>query len=211
MDDQTITAAYRWTAEECLAAHKCVSRPCGKNVPIGLLKWMLGLLLGGFVFMNLVVMFVMHIRTPGILSTRGFWQELIAGWSGSYFLVLQIIGLFVLVFGGYWLVTCYLVPRMGRKRVLKHFAENPKAEVDIQITIDPEELVWEFGEATKTTNKWQVYSKIIRADDGFLFYIDNCYNWIPNHAFSTRDDIPALSRLAREKAPNYEEIGLAEK
>ena len=211
MDDQTITAAYRWTAEECLISNSAFSKPCSEKFPTALFKKLVVILLSAFIFINLVVLFVTYIASPDAFSAREFMLELIAGWLGSSQYVFQIIGLFVLVFGGYWLVTCYLVPRMGRRRVLKHFAENPNAEVDIRITIDPEELVWEFGEATKTTNKWKVYSKILKTDNGFLFYMDNCYNWIPNHAFKSKNDIIALNKMIKENAPCYEEISLAEK
>jgi hypothetical protein len=201
-----ITAAYRWTANESLNAHAWVTGPAYKKGGKGLLKWVIGLLLSGFVFATLVVILVESIRSPASLSGSEFWRDLFMGWVESSGTFAKLVGLFVLVFGGFWIEVRYISPWLQRRRVRQYFSRNPDAEIDIRVTIDAQALTWEFGDATQTTNKWKVYREVVKTPDGFLFFPGNGYTWIPDHAFQSQQDISLLCQWARSYANRYREI-----
>ncbi len=204
--ETSITAAYRWNAEECLKSYAWASQPDYKNGGKGLFQWAIGLLLAAFLVTTFLVIWITYMRSPGSLLGREFWKELFLGWVESSGSFARLVGLFVLVFGGVWIMLRYVSPWLQRRRMRQYFSKNPGAETDVRVTIDAQTLAWEIGDATQTINKWKVYSKVVKAPEGFLFFLGSNYSWLPAHAFASGQDIARLSQLARQNALAYEEI-----
>jgi len=205
-DNKVITATYIWTEIECMAAHEWANKPNNKPRFGRSFKWIMGLLLSAFIFINLLAIFVESIRSPSSLTNIEFWQELYFAWGATSSLWIKIFALFMIVFGFYWLIHRYISPWLQRRYVKKNFFKHPDAETTVQLTIDDETVMCEIEGKTKTINKWKVFNKVVKTKGGFHFYIGNWYTWIPNHAFNSKDDILTLSHLAKEKSLYYEEI-----
>jgi hypothetical protein len=204
-DNQVITATYTWTEQECLDAHDWATKPNTQTGFGGLFKWIMGLMLFAFLFMNGIVIFVESTKSASNLTHIEFWQELYFAWGATWGLWIKILALFVTVFGLFWLQYRYVSPWLQRRHVRKHFSKHPDAETIVRITVDDEEVTCEIGDETKTINKWKVFTKVVKTEGGFHLYIGNGYTWIPNHAFNSKDNILSLGRLAKEKSPCYEE------
>ena len=204
--EEVVEATYYWTANESLRVNEWIARLYYKKLGRGLLTWAVGLLLFALVFITLMVIFVYLLKSPNTLLTSGFWADLLTGWGESAANFGKLVGLFILVFGGYWINTRYLSPWFQRRRIRQYFSKNPDAQISIHTIINSEALTWEFGEETKVTNKWQVYKRVDKLPDGFLFHWGGQHTWLPNHAFKSKWDIEVLSRLAQQHAPCYEEV-----
>ena len=205
-ENKVITAAYKWTEEECMAAHEWATRPKNKTGFGKLFKFVIGLMLVAFIFMNFVVIFIESTKSTRSLTNIEFWRELYFAWGATSDLWIKIIALFVVVFGFFWLTQRYLSPWSQRRYVKKHFSKHPDAETAVKITIDDETVKCEVGDESTTIHKWKVFSKVVQTKGGFHFYTGNLYTWIPNHAFDSKDDILSLSNLAKEKSLCFEEV-----
>ena len=205
-DKKVITATYIWTENECMDAHEWATKPTDQAGLGGLFRWIMGLMFIGFIFINLVVIFIESTKPTNNLANIEFWQELYFAWGATSNLWIKIFLLFVIVFGLFWLQHRFVSPWLQRRYVKKHFSKHPNAETTVQITIDDENVTCELGDATTTINKWKVFSKVVKTKGGFHLYIGNGYTWIPNHAFNSEDDVLSLSHLAKEKLSCYEEM-----
>ena len=79
--------------------------------------------------------------------------------------------------------------------------------INIKFTIFENELhssVEGIGEATV---KWELFSKVVHAPKGFLFYPNNqIYNWFPHSCFSSENEIYRVKELAKSKVAKFIEL-----
>jgi hypothetical protein len=205
-EKEVIAATYTWNEMECLDAHNWATRPKNQTGFGGLFKWIIGLMLFAFLFINLVVIFIESTKSTNGLANIEFWRELYFAWGESSGLWFLIFALFMFVFGLFWLQHRYVSPWLQSRYVKKHFSEHPIAETTVKVTIDDETITCEIGDETKTINKWKVFNKVVKTKGGFHFYIGDGYTWIPNHSFNSKDAILSLSHLAQKNSLSYEEI-----
>lgn len=205
--DKVITISYRWTVDEWLDANTWATTLKDKKGFGGLFKWILGLMLAAFVFMNLVVIFVEYTWSSNSLTNIEFWKELLFAWGVSLDYVVKIFALFLFVFGFFWISQTYITPWLARRNVEKGYSGYPGAEKTFKITIDDEAIAWEIGDELKMINKWQVFSKVVKTKGGFYFYDKwNSSIWMPNHAFKSKEEMMSLGQLVQDKSISYEEI-----
>jgi hypothetical protein len=106
------------------------------------------------------------------------------------------------------LVVKHVWPGLMRVRTRRHFAEDPAGDKIVEVTVDPSAIVSKVEGLSEKTRAWEAVTKVTKMSEGFLFVFRGKakpWIWLPDHAFSSKDDIKALCDLARQYAPEYQE------
>ncbi len=115
--------------------------------------------------------------------------------SAEFPFLLFLIAIAVLVLMQPWFQT---------RTLTRHFQRRPDRDQIMQFRIDSDGVMTCMGSTSTSSSAWTSYQKIVRTRKGFLFYLnDTVYQWLPNSAFSTSNEIELLTRVARQSATTY--------
>ncbi len=103
---------------------------------------------------------------------------------------------------GLWLPQS-VNPRKVRETM---FSSHPYQNKIMHIAIDPDAITWKVEGLSERSLSWEMVKKVVRTPHGFLIYwVGQAYDWLPLHAFFTKDGPEALIELAWSRT-EYSEI-----
>jgi membrane protein implicated in regulation of membrane protease activity len=184
VDDQSvISASYRWTLKEFLDAqsihYELLVKP--KTRLFGLVDYR--------IFAVIVAVF----------SAVSLLIETAVGQAYSFE---QLILILVLAFS----VVYLLQPWLSRRALRQHYGQRPDRDKLVEYRIDPVEISIATEGMTSSENRWSTYHSIVRTSKGFLFYPnEDVFQWLPNHAFASQDEVERMTNLARRCSTNFSE------
>ena len=91
--------------------------------------------------------------------------------------------------------------------VRRRFKKRPDKDKIVNWTISENELHTSVEGIGEATVKWESFSKVVHAQEGFLFYANNqIYNWFPHSGFSNEKEIFRVKDLAKSKVAKFIEL-----
>ena len=95
------------------------------------------------------------------------------------------------------LVLCgFAAPWEARWRRRRLYRTSPMADAVVRVTCSDAHVEFEVGDLAKSTVAWPLFTRLLRAPDGFLLYTTpTAFAWIPYAAFSRAEDRAAVDDL----------------
>lgn len=94
-------------------------------------------------------------------------------------------------------VLCgFASPWEARWRRRRRYRSSPLADARIQVTFSDAHVESKLGDLATSTVGWPLFTKLLRAPDGFLLYTTPLtFVWVPHAAFSRADDRALVNDL----------------